>query len=97
MLRKILCVERDGSVRESRCAVLEYSGYDASSASPAVAEMMLRNQKFDLIILSKLAASEVRTVVNLADGADVMVLEALTMPRELLSLVAERLDRQQKA
>jgi hypothetical protein len=97
MFGKILCVERDLYVRKSRCAILKYSGYDAAVASPFVAEIMLRSQKFDLIILSELAEFDLNSVVNFADGADVLVLEALTSPSELLSLVAQRLDRQRKA
>ena len=97
MFGKILCVEQDVSVRKSRCAILKYSGYDAASASPPVAEIVLRSQKFDLIILSELAGFDLNWVVNLSDGADVLMLEALTTLRELLSLVAQRLDRQRKA
>jgi DNA-binding response OmpR family regulator len=97
MFGKIFCVEQDVSVRKSRCAILKYSGYDAASASPQVAEILLRSQKFDLIILSEPAGFDLNRVVTLSEGADVLVLEALTMPRELLSLVAQRLDRQRKA
>jgi hypothetical protein len=97
MFGKILCVERDVSVRKSRCAILKYSGYDAASASPQVAEIVLRSQKFDLIVISRLSDFDLHRIINLADGADVLVLGELTMPSELLSLVAERLDRQRKA
>jgi hypothetical protein len=65
-MAKILCVEADVAVRESRCAVLSYAGYDAASATPHLA-------------------------------ADVLVLDGFTMPLELLGLVAERLNRQQRA
>jgi hypothetical protein len=58
---------------------------------------VLRSRKFDLIILSELADFDVNRVVNFADGAEVLVLEPITTPRELLSLVAQRLDRQRKA
>ena len=94
MFNKVLCIERDESVRESRCAVLKYSGYDAASASPEVAEIVLRSRKFDLIVLSGLSDYDVNSIVGLADGAEVLVLEGLTTPRELLSLTARRLDRQ---
>jgi DNA-binding response OmpR family regulator len=97
MFGKILCVEEDVYVRKSRCAILRDSGYDAASASPFVAQILLRSRKFDLIILSELADFDVTSLVNFSDGADVLVLEALTSPAELLSLVAERLDRQRKA
>jgi hypothetical protein len=97
MFGKILCVERDAAVLKGRCAVLKYAGYDTGSASPKVAEVLLRSQKFDLIVLSKLSDSDLHRIINFADGADVLVLEELTMPSELLSLVAERLDHQRKA
>ena len=93
---KILCVESDVAVREGRCAVLKYSGYDAASASPQVAEILLRSQKFDLIALSSLSDSDLHRVINLSDGAEVLVLDGLTMPSKLLSLVAQRLNRHQR-
>ena len=92
---KILCVESDPFVLESRCAVLKYSGYDAASASPQVAEIVLRGHKFDLIVVSRLLDSDLNRVINLSDGAEVLVLDGLTLPSELLSLVAQRLNRHQ--
>jgi CheY-like chemotaxis protein len=92
---KILCVEADAAVLESRCAVLKYSGYDATPASPRIAEIALRSQKFDLIILSSLRDSDLHRVINLSDGADVLVLDGITLPSKMLSLVAQRLNRHQ--
>jgi hypothetical protein len=83
---KILCVEPDLAVRESRCAVLKYSGYDAASASPQLAEIVLHSQKFDLLVISSLRGSDLHRIVNLSDGANVLVLDELVMPSELLSL-----------
>jgi DNA-binding response OmpR family regulator len=98
MFGKILCVEQDVAVRKSRCAILKHSGYDAASASPRVAEIVLRGRKFDLVVISRLSNNfDLHRILNLADGAEVLVLEQLTRPSELLSLVAERLDRQRKA
>jgi hypothetical protein len=97
MAPKILCVESDLAVLESRCAVLKVSGYDAASALHRVAEIVLRSQKFDLIVVSRLRDSDLHRVINLSDGADVLVLDALTMPSDLLLLVAQRLDRQERA
>ncbi len=94
---KILCVESDSAVRESRCAVLKLAGYDAASASPQLAEIVLRSHKFDLIVVSWLNDRDVQRVVNLSDGAEVLILEDLTLPPQLLSLVAERLERQRRA
>jgi hypothetical protein len=93
---KILCVEHDGAVLESQCAVLKYSGYDAASASPKLAEIVLRTRKFDLIVLSRLIDSDLHRIINFADSADVLVLDGLTSPPELLSLVAQRLNRRQR-
>jgi len=93
---KILCVELDLFVLESRCAVLKYSGYYAASASPQVAEILLRSQKFDLIVLSSLRDSDLHRVISLSDGAEVLVLDGLTMPSKLFSLVAQRLNSHQR-
>jgi hypothetical protein len=73
------------------------SGYEAASVSPQAAEIVLRGQKLDLIVISSLNDRDLQRIVNLADGAEVLVLEELTMPSELLSLVAQRLNRQRRA
>lgn len=93
---RILCVETDLAVGESRCAVLTISGYEAISASAQLAEITLRARKFDLIVLSKLSGHEEHRILNVVDGAEVLVLDGLTMPAELLSLVAERLQSSRK-
>jgi hypothetical protein len=85
---KILCIEPCLAVLETRCAILKYSGYDAVSASPQLAEIVLRNQNFDLIVLSNLSDSDQHKIIYLADGANVLVLYEITLPSELLSLVA---------
>ncbi len=95
-MSKILCVEADLAVRESRCAVLKVSGYDATSASTQLAEIVLRSREFDLIVLSRLSNHDLHKIVNLADGAEVLVLEEFITPSELLSLVAQRLNRHQR-
>lgn len=91
---KILCVELNVAVLESRFAVLKVSGYDAASASPRLAEIVLRSRRFDLIVLSTLSNSDLDRIVSVSDGADVLVVEEHTTPSELLSLVAQRLNRQ---
>jgi hypothetical protein len=97
MSPKILCVEHDVAVRKSRCAVLKYSGYDAAPASPREAEILLSSQKFNLLVVSSLDDFALHRIINLSDGADVLVLDMLNVPSELPSLVAERLDRQRRA
>jgi hypothetical protein len=93
---KILCIERDVAVLQGRCSVLKYAGYDASSGSPKLAEVLLRSQNFDLIVLSSLSEFDLLRIINLVDGAEVLVLDGLTLPSELLFLVAQRLNRRQR-
>jgi hypothetical protein len=81
------------AVLESRCAVLKYSGYDVASASPQVAETLLRSRKFDLIVISSLSDSDLHRVINFSDGAEVLVLDECILPSNLLSLVAQRLQQ----
>jgi hypothetical protein len=57
---------------------------------------VLRSQKFDLIVVSRVRDSDLHQIINLSDGAEVLILEEMTMPSELLSLVAERLDRHEQ-
>jgi hypothetical protein len=84
---KILCVEYDPVVLESRCAVLKYWG-DAASASPQDAEILLRSQRFDLLIVSSLSDCDLHRIIDLSDGADLVVLKASTTASELLCFVA---------
>jgi CheY-like chemotaxis protein len=94
---KILCVEDNLVVLHSRCAVLKYSGYDAASASPQVAETLLRSRKFDLIVVSTVSDYDLHRIIGLSDGAEVLVLDQFIMPSDLLSLVTQRLNRQRRA
>jgi hypothetical protein len=94
---KILCVELDEAVLESRCAVLKHSGYNSVSASPQLAEILLCSQKFDLIVLSSTVSDyDLQRIVNLSDGADVLALDGFTMPSQLLFLVEDRLNNRQR-
>jgi DNA-binding response OmpR family regulator len=93
---RVLCVENDVTLRESRCAVLKCSGYDAEAASPHLAEVVLRSQKFDLVVISWPDDRDLQRLVNSSDGAEVLVLEYMTLPPQLLTLVAQRLNRQQR-
>jgi hypothetical protein len=47
---------------------------------------------FDLIVLSKVSDYEQYRILNVANGAQVLVLDGFTVPTEFLSLVAERLS-----
>jgi CheY-like chemotaxis protein len=85
---KILCVDYDPVVLESRCSVLKYSGYDAASASPQDAEILLRSQRFNLLIVSSLSDCHLHRIIDLSDGADLVLLKASTTASELLCFVA---------
>ena len=87
----ILCVDDEQVHRESRCAALESSGYHSVSASTKFAEILLSYQKFDLVVLSVADDWELNRLINLADGADILVLSESTMLADLPSIVAERL------
>lgn len=93
---KILCVEPYSAVLES-CALLKSSGYDTSSATPRVVEIVLRSHRFDLIVLSSLSEAHFYRIINLSDGAEVLALDESVMPAELLTLLAHRLNRQRRA
>jgi hypothetical protein len=93
---RVLCVEFDQAVLDSRCAVLKHSGYDVVSASPQGAEIALRSQKFDLVIVSALSDHDLHRIINFSDGADVLVVdEGPIVPSVFVLLVQERLARRQ--
>ncbi len=96
-MAKILCVEDDVALRESRCAVLRYSSYDATSASPRQAEGVLRGQQFDLVVTSSPDERDLHRIASLSVGAEVLVLDGITMPCELLVLVEQRTNRHRRA
>jgi hypothetical protein len=75
---------------------LKHSGYDVASAPPQVAEIVLRSRAFDLLVVSSLTDDALHRILSLADGADIIVLEGVTKPSELLYLVAQRLNRLQR-
>jgi hypothetical protein len=90
----IFCVDPDLPILESRCAVLRTLGYDAIGAPPQFAEIVLSGRKFDLVVVSNVTDYQRDRIINLADGAQLLVLgEGVTMPLELLYLVAERLPQ----
>jgi DNA-binding response OmpR family regulator len=90
---RILCIEKDLALVETRCSVLKQAGYDASAAAVPEAEVLLRSQAFGLIILSStLNHEEKRRIITAAGSkAKILALSELTMPLELLSEVAKQL------
>jgi DNA-binding response OmpR family regulator len=91
---RILCIEPDLSLLDSRCGVLKHNGYDTYAASLNVTEVVLAAQSFDLIILSsRLTETEKQQIAQAAADTEQMVLGEITFPSTLLSEVAQRLMR----
>jgi DNA-binding response OmpR family regulator len=90
---RILCIEKDLALVETRCSILEQAGYDASPIALAEAEILLHSQAFDLIILSATLNHEEKRRIIAAAGSKIKILalSELTMPLELLSEVAKLL------
>jgi len=66
---RILCVEEDLPLMETRCSILTQAGYDASGEELREAEILLRSQAFYLIILSAtLNHAEKRRIIAAAGG-----------------------------
>jgi DNA-binding response OmpR family regulator len=88
---RLLCVGTDLELMETRCAVLSKSGYDAQSATVSNAEILLRREQFDLIVVSAwLSESERDRVTAAAGSTPTCILQGLTLASELLAQV-ERL------
>ena len=90
---RILCVEPDPFILETRCSLLKHSGYDTSAASIPLAESLLARQTFDLIVVpSRLRDADKRRIFEAARGTRMMMLVGSVTASELLSTVSERLQ-----
>jgi hypothetical protein len=85
---RLLCVGNERDHLQSRCDVLNFSGYDAKSATVREAEILLRTEKFALVIVSAfLSQAERERVVSAAGETPTLVLEGLTFAPQLLPQV----------
>jgi hypothetical protein len=85
---RLLCVGNERDHLQSRCDVLNFSGYDAKSATAAEAEILLSIEQFDLVIVSAfLSQAERDRVVSAAGETPTLVLDGVTFPPELLAQV----------
>jgi DNA-binding response OmpR family regulator len=90
---RLLCVGEEPDFLRTRCAVLSHSGYDAKSATVAEAEILLRTEEFDLVIVSAfLSQEEQASVISAAGETPTLVLEGVTFPPQLLAQVERRLS-----
>jgi CheY-like chemotaxis protein len=95
---RLLCVGKNSDLLRTRCAVLSHYGYEAQSATASEAELLLRTQEFDLIIVSAfLDEWEKGRVLSAACKVPTYVLRGLTLAPELLGeverMLAERSSR----
>src|SRR5216684_8760998 len=89
---RILCVGNDSDLLLTRCAVLSKAGYESRSATVSEAEILLRMERYDLVIVSAFLSlhERHRTVSAVGDGP-ILVLNGLTLAPELLAMVEARL------
>jgi hypothetical protein len=88
---RLLCVGKDLELLQARCAALSQSGYDAKSAPVDEAEVLLRAEKFDLVIASAWLSEWDKSRIRLGAGATPTYV--LTLARDLLAQVEELLPQ----
>jgi hypothetical protein len=82
---RLLCVGKDLALLRTRCAVLSQSGYDAQSASVPEAQILLRTEEFDLIMVSAfLDEWEKGCILSAAGNMPTLVLRGLILAPDLL-------------
>jgi hypothetical protein len=92
MPNRLLCVGKDIDLLRTRCAVLHQSGYFAESATVQEAEILLRTEEFDLIVVSAfLDEGEKDRILAAAGKTHTLVLRGLVLAPELLVEVERRL------
>jgi DNA-binding response OmpR family regulator len=79
---RLLCTGDEAYLLHSRCAVLRDSGYQAQAATLQEAEILLRTEKYDLVIISAWLSESER-----AGETPSYVLRGLTFTSELRAQV----------
>lgn len=88
MPARLLCVGNGIDHLQTRCAVLGSAGYNAKSAAMPEAEILLRTEKFDLVIVSAwLSEQEKGQILAMAGKTPALVLTELTLADDLLAQV----------
>jgi hypothetical protein len=89
---RILCIGDNPHLLELRCAVLAHMGYAAKTVYIAEAYDQMWSVKFDLVIMtSRLAEEHSDLYAAIAAGTQVLLLNGVTFPAQLLAAVAEKL------
>jgi hypothetical protein len=92
---RLLCAGIDPGLLQTRCAVLQQGGYHAQPATVADVGILLRVQKFDLVIVSAwLDEGERGCILAAAGETPTLVLTELTPAEQLLAQVKRLLSRQ---
>lgn len=90
---RLLCVGKELDLLQLRCAVLATSGYNAQSATLSKAEMLVRTEVFDLIIVSGWLNELEKGRLFAASGkTPALVLKGTILADELLAQVARALQ-----
>jgi hypothetical protein len=77
---RLLCIGTELDSLQTRSAVLNHCGYDAKSATIPEAEILLRTEEFDLVILSAFLSQEERgRLILAARDTPTLVLEGRTV------------------
>jgi hypothetical protein len=89
---RILCLGRDVTLQETRCAVLIQSGYNAQAASIPEGYQQLRDG-FDLVVVSTrlLEQNGDEFLRTLPSETPILEIKAFLYPREMLAAVADLL------
>jgi hypothetical protein len=91
---RLLCVGKELELLQTRCAVLSKSGYDAQSATMSEAEILLRTEQFDVVVVSAwLSEWERGRILSAAGKTPTYLLSGLTLASELLAEVARLLPQ----
>ena len=89
---RLLCAGKDPGLLQTRCAVLERSGYRAQPAVLPEVETLLRSEEFDLVIVSAwLSEWEKGQILATVGKTPAIVLTELTLADKLLAQVERRL------
>ena len=88
----LLCTGKEPGLLLTRCAVLNRSGHDAQPANLSEAEVLVRTQKFDLVIVSAwLNECDKKPLLAAAGKTPILELTGLTPADDLLTKVEQML------
>jgi hypothetical protein len=91
---RVLCVGNEMDHLRTRCAVLESAGYIAKPADLPEAQILLRTEEFDLVVVSAwLNECDRGIILSAAGKTPVLMLTDLTFADKLLAEVDRALGR----